>query len=129
MTTKDEALKLALEALEDATTFTGAWPVGRNAITTIKQALAAPVQEPVVFKQFLSDVHTAAGLVMYGKQCKALGERLSEGVMRYYITTPPAAQRQWVGLTEDEIEECASYGYRYDVVAVTEDKLKEKNSD
>jgi hypothetical protein len=44
-------------------------------------------------------------------------------------TTPPAAQRQWVGLTEDEIEECASYGYRYDVVAVTEDKLKEKNSD
>ena len=44
------------------------------------------------------------------------------------LTTPPAAQRQWVGLTEDEIEECASYGYRYDVVAVTEDKLKEKNT-
>jgi hypothetical protein len=129
---KDEALKLALKALELSSVTVDSFGVQRKtqeAITAIKQALAAPVQEPVVFKQFLSDVHTAAGLVMYGKQCKALGERLSEGVMRYYITTPPAAQRQWVGLTEDEIEECASYGYRYDVVAVTEDKLKEKNSD
>jgi hypothetical protein len=60
-------------------------------LDAVKQALAAPVQEPVAFKQFLSDVHTAAGLVTHGKQCKALGERLSEGVMRY-IATPPAGQ-------------------------------------
>jgi hypothetical protein len=53
----------------------------------------APVQDTVAFKQFLSDVHTAAGLVTHGKQCKALGERLGEGVMRY-MTTPPAAPVQ-----------------------------------
>jgi len=29
-------------------------------------------------QQFLSDVITAAGLVSYGKQCKALGERISK---------------------------------------------------
>lgn len=31
--------------------------------------------------QFLADVMTAAGLVSHGKQCKALGERLSKGCM------------------------------------------------
>ena len=53
MTTKDEvwstvealsterALKLALEALEDALTFAGAWPNGVRAITAIRVALAS----------------------------------------------------------------------------------------
>jgi hypothetical protein len=49
--TKDEAMKLALEALEEACEIVGvAWTwrdeKGRPAITAIKQALAAPVQEP-----------------------------------------------------------------------------------
>jgi hypothetical protein len=64
----------------------------------------APVQEPVAFKQFLSDVHTAAGLVTHGKQCKALGERLSEGVMRYYMATSPAAQPA-VPLTDEQAKQ------------------------
>ncbi len=49
--TKDEALKLALEALEmvvvDVKTTPTAYETHRQAITAIKQALAAPVQEPV----------------------------------------------------------------------------------
>lgn len=45
--------------------------------------------EPVAFKQFLSDVHTAAGLVAHGKQSKALSERLGEGVMRYLTSPKP----------------------------------------
>jgi hypothetical protein len=61
-------------------------------VATPPAAQPAPVQEHVAFKQFLSDVHTAAGLVTHGKQCKALGERLGEGVMRYYMATSPAAQ-------------------------------------
>lgn len=51
--TKDEALKLALEALEKCTT----WHLTREqfdknitAIKVIKLALAAPVREPVAFK-------------------------------------------------------------------------------
>lgn len=58
---------------------------------THPQPQPQPKAEPVAYKQFLSDVHTAAGLVTHGKQCKALGERLSEGVMRY-MATPPSAQ-------------------------------------
>ena len=51
--TKDQALKLALEALEclkrdfDADQFE--WEIADVAITAIKQALAAPVQEPVAW--------------------------------------------------------------------------------
>jgi hypothetical protein len=37
----------------------------------------------VEYSQFLSDVLTAAGLVSYGRQCKALGERLSEGTNKF----------------------------------------------
>jgi hypothetical protein len=86
--------------------------------------------EPVAFKQFLSDVHTAAGLVTHGKQCKALGERLSEGVMRY-MATQPAAQRQWVGLTDEEIQTIWRHSEHMDVNEVCqaiESKLKEKNT-
>ena len=47
----------ALEALEDARTFTGAWPTGSKAITNLRAALAQqaePVQEPA-FHGFMSD--------------------------------------------------------------------------
>lgn len=45
--------------------------------------------------QFLSDVLTAAGLITHGKRCKALGERLSDMVMRLRAAspTPPAEQQ------------------------------------
>ena len=55
---------------------------------------AAPMQ-PVAFKQFLSDVLTAAGLVTHGKQCKDLGERLGEGAMRYMFNPPAAQSEPW----------------------------------
>jgi len=43
-------------------------------------------------------------------------------------TTPPAAQRQWVGLTDEEIEECVKYCRSADGLArAIEAKLKEKN--
>ena len=47
--TKDEALKLALEALEtaDETEF---WNKQKEAITAIKEALAQPEQEPVTYE-------------------------------------------------------------------------------
>lgn len=41
--------------------------------------------ESAEFDQFLSDVLTAAGLVVHGKQCKALGERLADMCMKLRI--------------------------------------------
>ena len=56
------------------------------------QALSAgpgPVSD-TQHSQFLSDVLTAAGLITHGKRCKALGERLSDMVMRLRTAPQPA---------------------------------------
>jgi hypothetical protein len=117
--TKDEALKLALEALENelAVDMTNLDEIDKaaqqmlEAIWAIKQALAAPVQ-PVA--------------TLFGS-------------LPVYDTTPPAAQRQypqaertaWVGLTDEEIDLAigfvGSIGARQDARAI-EAKLKEKNT-
>jgi hypothetical protein len=68
---KDEALKLALEALETelAVDMTNGAEVGEaaelmcEAITSIKQALAAPVQEPVEVDQATMELAESAGLI------------------------------------------------------------------
>ena len=60
------------------------------------QAVPAPGVEAVSereFKQFLSDVLTAAGLVTHGKKCKDLGRRLGEMSMRLR-TAPKTAAAQ-----------------------------------
>ena len=49
------------------------------------QPVAEPAKQAVThleYKQFLSDVMTAAGLVTHGKRCKALGDRLADMTMR-----------------------------------------------
>jgi hypothetical protein len=116
---KDEALKLAYEALE----FDGFYGTQKQrAITAIKQALAAPVQ-PV------SGVVLREGLptLLQDKHIKETDQRLC-----ILPTTPPAAQQPWVGLTDDEMylncpnwlsqEQCKVW------VQQIEAKLKEKNT-
>jgi hypothetical protein len=59
MTKEREALKLALEALEEARTNDDScekWYRNKEAITAIKEALAQPVQEPVAWEQFYPDI-------------------------------------------------------------------------
>jgi hypothetical protein len=138
---KNEAMKLALKALE----YIDLCDNDRDflhphecfqldeAITAIKQALAAPVQEPVAYV-VTTEVH--------GQMCSFihridLTKLLPDGAKLY--TTPPAAQRQWVGLTDEEIErsyETAGHYQtlrpqdRFAVFALAraiEAKLKEKN--
>ena len=112
---KDEALKLALETLESIQAVYPCETVGKR-ITAIKQALAAPVQEPVktgdaLFRQFMAEADKA-------------------GITHW--PTPPAAQRQWVGLTNDEINEFAAGCHLGNSVQgaiyKAEAKLKEKNT-
>jgi hypothetical protein len=66
---KDEALKLALEALEEACEIVGAAWTWRNekggpAITAIKQALAAPVQKGAIGAEYQKSPWDGKGISM-----------------------------------------------------------------
>jgi hypothetical protein len=131
--TKDEelAMDLALEALELSSVTVDSFGVQRKmqeAITAIKQALAAPtVQEPVAWMR-ITDITELTD-----------SEPEEDGYTPLY-TTPPAAQRQWVGLTDEEIrkwwsienglEDCKLSKLDDFTLAVRaiEAKLKEKNT-
>jgi len=130
-----EAMKLALEALE----FNQAnWQGKDKAITAIKQARSAPVQEPVgtlniwFYKghgnydfdywgslgEGTYTVHAAKSEApshnstcnetlraqgkAYPRTCKKCGFGPCVGKPKS-DTTPPAAQRSWVGLTDEEV--------------------------
>jgi hypothetical protein len=134
---KDEALKLALEALEKSVAtcfdrYSHEQVMSRpehfinQAITAIKQALAAPVQEPVAWGVFeggnLHDMFFTKEEADNMAHLKGLHAEIRP------LTTPPAAQRQWVGLTDKEIEKLReSFATRYAIEAI-EAKLKEKNT-
>ena len=136
---KDEALKLALEALRSAaaelyraSSYCNTYEVLGNtndAITAIQQARSAqpaPVQEPVGY--------VAENGVVDWNVC-------APPILTDLYTTPPAAQRQWVGLTRAECLQIEKdmrkyYDYQHECKTVClpefakaiEAILKEKNT-
>ena len=118
--TKDEALKLALEALEADPLEMVADVDGHmvflkdKAITAIKEALAQ-TQEPVAWEQFYPDI---------GKPQIAFNAEVVGHV---------APQRKWVGLTDEEIaqgnkESWVTKQAWESAVWWASEKLKEKNN-
>ena len=127
--TKDEALRLALEALENIDRWLptigqkGLRDYEADAITAIKAALEAK-DEPVAI---VAEIHMSRYTIEWTN-----GD-LPEGTKLY--TTPP--QRTWVGLTDEEIDviyekhhdqyaQCISVNYGYE--RAIEAKIKEKNT-
>jgi hypothetical protein len=107
--TKDEALKLALEALEPVSTFgrVGSKDVdtakAQAAITAIKQALAAPtVQDPLI---------TTESSLRFRLECE---KETSEGYLeeirelKGVISRMKAAAQPAVPLTDEQIDNLAS---------------------
>ena len=133
--TKDEALKLALEALEscDAAHITDGgrqWydeKLVDKAITAIKEALAQPEQEPLEYWNAvegwvkIDEVREHFDSVGCGTIYKTAGE----GREPLY-TTPP--QRTWVGLTDKDWNR-SKHNYDFQKgVDWAESILKEKNT-
>lgn len=106
---KDKALKLALEALEELTDLMDYTRKGqyspdsfttqptRTAIAAIKQALAAPVQEPFGFVS----LHTN-GDYYFSRFSSGVYRDTAKEITAVY-TTPPAAQPALKPLTDEEI--------------------------
>ena len=128
--TKDEVLKMALEALiwttgssdfsEGGQAYEGAKKCLFPVIIEIKKALSQSEQEPI---GYLS-VGGAERLVTKKQTHEQIRNfRLFANDVFVY-TTPP--RRTWVGLTDDEIEHVRNDQPWWAIRAI-EDKLKEKN--
>ena len=127
--TKDDALKLALEALEqlqggctdhDDGTVEAITVWCPEVISAIEEALAQPAQEPVAYL-CSPDENGLFGLPTADKACKDCFP---------VYTTPP--QRPWVSLTDDAeifaISNTMPYADRFEFARAIEAKLKEKNN-
>ena len=130
--TKDEVMKLALEALQadelDMVDDGSGNMIFRKeqAITAIKEALAQPAQEPVVWPCLIDSADFSVNTITLVMQCKDY--KVSAGT-HYLSTTPP--QPTWVGLTDEERKEiwwsCEQQTPTTFVKAI-EQALKEKNT-
>jgi hypothetical protein len=112
-----ETLRMALEALE---AHADIGIKSDKAITAIKQALAAPESEPVAWRW------------TNGKNWLTYGEMPHDRFESTPLyTTPPAAQRQWVALTDEDVsdlcDEASNFGTSSWIRRI-EAKLKEKNT-
>ena len=128
--TKDEALRLALEALEPIP-YKADWTVAKEtnkAITAIKEALANEALEKMAenARELGLDYEPEQPKVRTGN-CLRVGVCASEG----HKITP---QRTWAGLTEDEIilisADCAATHQHTDIhfARAIENKLRELNT-
>jgi hypothetical protein len=133
--TKDEALKLALEALTEVTGWLWAGPMrvmdeAEYAITAIKQVLEQPEPEPVAWLHKQGNFTEACMNALHD-------DEIDRGWTQQPLYTAPP-KREWVGLTREEIDlllpEIVSGGtftvinYGRAVARAIEAKLREKNT-
>ena len=124
MTKEREALKLALEALKYAASmgYPSSMLKDMFAPFTLKEALAQPEQEPVVYIR-KDQLQKAAQSAML---CEVTPEPRKDRIRIY--TTPPQRPwgKPWVSLTDEEIESCANWRWMTTCRAI-EAKLKAVN--
>jgi hypothetical protein len=138
--TKDEALKLAIGKIKSARDchFAAIDPLLFEAEEILEQALAAPVQEPVAWMHVMDNTEgikaNGKGIVsITQKQKHPFGKPGVDFSKSFPVTstplytTPPAAQRQWVGLTDEDWKELHLTTNARTYGPAIEAKLKEKN--
>ena len=117
--TKDEALKLALEALEYISSHYMSLPkIGCMALAAVEEALAQPEQEPVAW---MDEEMTC---IFFDAERP---EPFDFDFWKPLYATPP--QRIWVGLTDEDMADITSLPIgTCSMMLKVEAKLKEKNT-
>ena len=120
MTNLRQVAQQALEALKSAAIFVDSFrgqKATQEAITALQTELAQPEQEPTQWRDMV-----VVSLVREGIN-KHKARELAD-----HFATPPAAQRPWVGLTDEDRRKfaAAQYGWE-DLLIAAEAKLKERN--
>jgi hypothetical protein len=122
-----DAMKQALEALENVRSYDkqDLYRLDED-ITALRTAIAeAEKQEPVAWMyDFLNPDNRDEVIRDWTTQDYAEIEREKGFNVRPLYTTP----RQWVGLTDQEVEQIANSEYEEAFVRLVEAKLKEKNT-
>jgi hypothetical protein len=130
-----EALKLALEALEESKTNNDTMEFHdrkNKAITAIKEALAQTElckygQEPASCTSNPMDCQCAIDASL--AQTKEPDDIASILACRDMLDAQPVPQRTWVGLTDEEMKELwENKGWYVTMYKAVEAKLKEKNT-
>ena len=117
-----EDIEEAIEVLEDASaemlTETGNENYYSEAIAVLRQALETK-QEPVLWLKTWSDGSVSV--------LKTKSNAFADHELEPLYTAPP--KREWVGLTDEEVNELVSRfkRYKYVLLREVEAKLKEKN--
>jgi hypothetical protein len=94
-------------------------------VKEIPAAQPAPVQEPVAWMHEWDDGERVPMLRKRDVDSSDIDSPKSVRPLVFGDTTPPAAQRQWVGLTKEETEWCTAHRH---LIEWAEAKLKEKNT-
>lgn len=130
--TKEDALKLARSCILASLEYKQRQATAVEAVQDIDEMLAQPAQEPCarLMRYIGKDTYPKQGYTVartYEELPKnTYPDTWEEGEALY--TTPPA-ERQWVGLTNEQRNAIGRYPtYVDDIIRATESKLKEKNT-
>jgi hypothetical protein len=136
MNTLRQAAQQALEALEATMSSHGnrLWidDARELAVDALRKALEQPEQEPVAW--MYTRLKDGSSIKLIEKRAE-----MPEGGWGLYkeeplYTTPPAAQRKWVGLTDEEIQELRLKSFdaiatNHEIYRAIEAKLRSKNNE
>ena len=142
--TKDKALDLALEVLQINLTLlekinpykgqedllSDSLDLTHKAIPAIKQARSAPVQEPVAWMHEWGDGERVPMIRKRDVDSSDIDSPKSVRPLVFGDTTPPAAQRPFAGLTDEERTEIRRehYARTLPLMDAVEAKLRSKNN-
>ena len=120
-----KAAEMALEALEEYSTYEGVTATADKAVTALRQALAQPVDAVNISQERVDETE------------KREHEPWCDSVTKLLLSMPPQIppcnckpKREWVGLTHDEVDswELPNCPTVFEFAQFIKAKLKEKNS-